>query len=90
MPFSSEIVGRQPSFVKRDVSRSFRGVPSGLLLSNSRSPSKPTTVRINAASSAMLMSLPQPTLTISERTVVLHQEHAGVCQVIHMQELAAR
>jgi len=47
------------------VLSSFLGVPSGLDESNTISPSKPTTILTNSASSRMLTSLPHPMLTMS-------------------------
>ena len=48
-----------------ETSRSLRGAPSGFVLSQLRSPLKPTTSQINSASSRMEMSSPHPTLIIS-------------------------
>src|SRR4029077_8397007 len=65
MPSRSLIVGVQPRARNLETSRSLRGVPSGFVLSQLNSPSKPTTSQINSASSSIEMSSPQPTLMIS-------------------------
>src|SRR5712691_9917104 len=65
IPSRSEMVGRQPRFFSFVTSRSLRGVPSGLLVSQAKSPSKPTMSQISSANSRIEMSSPQPTLMIS-------------------------
>src|SRR5947207_1344376 len=65
MPLRNGIVGCQPSARIFVASNSFRGVPSGLVLSQTSSPSNPTRSQINLASSPIVMSSPQPTLMIS-------------------------
>src|SRR5205807_7937307 len=64
-PFRNVIAGFQPSSRSFVTSKSFRGVPSGLLVSQASSPLKPTTSQINSASSRIETSSPQPTLMIS-------------------------
>ena len=53
----------QPRDSSRLTSSSLRGVPSGLLRSNSILPPKPVTSAINRANSAIVQSSPEPTLT---------------------------
>src|SRR5213082_3103598 len=65
MPSCSVIAGLQPNARIFETSKSLRGVPSGLVVSQASWPSKPTTWQINSASSPMEMSSPQPTLIIS-------------------------
>src|SRR4029079_6595845 len=60
MPSRNGIVGFQPSSRILVTSKSFRGVPSGFVLSQASSPRKPTTSQINSASSRMVTSSPQP------------------------------
>src|SRR2546427_4589106 len=64
-PFRNVIAGFQPRARSLVTSKSFRGVPSGLVVSQASSPLKPTTSQINSASSRMEISSPQPTLMIS-------------------------
>ena len=66
-PSRSAICGRQPSALIRDVSSSLRGVPSGLLVSCTMAPRKPTTSATISATSRMVMSSPTPTLIVSAR-----------------------
>src|SRR5436305_174658 len=65
MPSRSGIIGVHPSLRSLETSSSFRGVPSGFVLSQVNSPSKPSTCQISSASSRIEMSSPQPTLIIS-------------------------
>src|SRR5919197_159628 len=65
MPSRNDMDGFQSSSRSFVISRSFRGVPSGLVVSQASSPSKPTTSQISSASSRIEMSSPQPTLMIS-------------------------
>src|SRR5262249_28036303 len=65
MPSSSGIFARQPRPFRRETSSSLRGVPSGLVPSQVRDPSKPTTFAMSSASSFIETSSPTPTLTIS-------------------------
>src|SRR5262245_32916390 len=65
MPFRNGIVGCQPRARILVTSKSFRGVPSGFVLSQTSSPSNSTTSQINSASSRMETSSPQPMLMIS-------------------------
>ena len=64
-PFRNVIAGFQPRARSLVTSKSFRGVPSGLVVSQASSPLKPTTSQINSASSRIETSSPQPTLMIS-------------------------
>src|SRR5260370_130763 len=59
-PFSREVLGVQPNAVSRDTSRSLRGAPSGLDLSNVSFPANPTVLPISSASSAIETSSPHP------------------------------
>ncbi len=68
MPSRNGIDGFQPRARSFETSKSFRGVPSGLVVSQARSPSKLTTAQINSASSRIEMSSPHPTLMISEES----------------------
>src|SRR5262249_8267139 len=62
MPSARPTRGDQPSAFSRPTSRSLRGVPSGLPVSNSSAPRKPTTEATVRASSAIVWSSPQPML----------------------------
>lgn len=61
-PFSISTLCVQPSEWSLDTSMSLRIEPSGLLVSNSTSPSKPTALTTNWESSRMVSSLTVPTL----------------------------
>ena len=65
------------------------GVPSGLVWSYTMRPSQPSTRITVSASSRIVTSEPVPML-IDQRPVkaALHQEYAGVGQVVHIQKLA--
>jgi hypothetical protein len=63
IPASIPIFGAQPSSVRRRVSSSFLGVPSGFEVSNRSEPSNPTTRPMVWAGSAIVSSRPHPTLT---------------------------
>lgn len=58
----SVVVGLQPRFVMRVTSSNFCGVPSGLLISHSTGPRKPTIWATCEARSLMETSSPQPML----------------------------
>ena len=62
IPSRREIVWRHPRSDNFETSRSLRGVPLGLLASQARLPSNPTTSQINSANSRMDTFSPQPTL----------------------------
>jgi len=61
MPSLRPIFGFQPSAKMRELSRSFRGVPLGFVVSHRISPRNPSTSAISSASSLMLSSCPEPT-----------------------------
>ena len=61
-PSRRSMVGRQPSERMRVLSSSLRGMPSGLLASNTSRPLKPTVSTTACASSRMLRSEPLPML----------------------------
>ena len=54
------VLARHPAELISATSSSLRGVPSGLVVSYTVPPSKPTTRRTSSASSAMLTSWPTP------------------------------
>jgi len=60
MPLSMAIWGDHPRALSREMSSSFRGVPSGLFLSQTISPSYPTTRAVRSANSRIVESSPQP------------------------------
>ena len=62
IPSTRSICGLQPSPDRRDTSSSFWGMPSGRDESQVTSPSNPTAFLMIAASSRIVLSLPQPTL----------------------------
>ena len=62
MPSLSGVEWRQPSLCSRPTSSSLRGVPSGLEVSYSIAPSKPTIALMVRASSSMEQSSPVPIL----------------------------
>ena len=55
------IDGCQPRLLTLSIFKSFRGVPSGLLVSQRISPSKPEILAINFDKSLIVMSNPVPT-----------------------------
>ena len=66
------------------------GVPSGFDASKTSAAAGYTTSRTISASSRIVRSSPVPTLMCSAVVVAAHQEEAGVGEVVHVQELAAR
>ena len=69
-PESRSIFGLQPSERMRDVSQSLRGVPSGLVASHAISAGHPVAALIFSARPRIVISTPEPTLTVP------HQEEA--------------
>ena len=91
MPSRSSIRWRQPRACSRDTSSSLRGMPSGFDVSKVEHapPDRRSRARSRRARGCVRSS-PVPTLMCPLAVVVLHQEHAGVGQVVDVQELAAR
>src|SRR6516225_8656159 len=75
MPSRNGIVGSQPSARILVTSKSLRGVPSGFVLSQTSSPSKPITSQTNSANS---------------RIVTLEHQKTGRRKIVHVQKFTAR
>ena len=90
-PWRRGMRGCQPRAVRRVMSSSLRGVPSGLVGSKASSPAEADDLAQQARRARRWSrSAPQPTLIGGVAGVVAQQEDAGVGQVVDVQELAAR
>ena len=90
MPSRSGIFAFQPNELIFEMSRSLRGVPSGLARSQVSSPLKPTTSQINSASSRIVRSVPGADVDNLGAVVVLEKEKAGRREVVDVKKFTAR
>ena len=72
MPSRNGVLGFHPNFLILDMSNNFLGIPSGLEVSNSIFPLKPTISLINLTKSFMEISTPRPDIYYFMFVVFIH------------------